>query len=87
MRGKYLISPIGLNEFVIICTRRDGKVAEDFRDTLAKVGPAMGISVNRSAKIVMLDNDRTDAFIRSIKDNVGQHTQMVRGRGIGWSGY
>ncbi len=79
MRGKYLIAPIGLKDFVVVCTKRDGRIAEDFVETLAKVGPAMGIEVNRRCKIIALDNDRTDAFLRSIKDAVREKAiQMVR---------
>lgn len=77
MRGKVLITPVSLNDFMILSTRRDAEKAQDFVQTLQKVGPAMGIQVTRHCNMIALDNDRTDTFLNNIKGNLEKSTQMV----------
>lgn len=78
MRGKNLISPVSLQQFMVIATNRDGDKARDFMQTLGKVGPPMGIEVNgRNANMLFLENDRTESFTRSIENNLTRNTQMV----------
>lgn len=77
MRGNILITPVSLNDFMILSTRRDSDKAQDFVQTLQKVGPAMGIQVSRSYNMIALDNDRTDTFLNNIKSNLEKTTQMV----------
>lgn len=78
MRGNELITPVPIENFVVISTRRDADKAHDFVVTLQKIGPAMGIRVNPKYRQLELDNDRTDNFIRSIDQNVEQNrTQLV----------
>jgi aubergine-like protein len=46
MRGKKLISSVNLANYLLVCSNRDAGVAEEFVETLKKIGPAMGIMVN-----------------------------------------
>lgn len=46
MRGKPVISAVSLKDYMILHTRRDGNIAEDFIRTLKKVGPPMGIYID-----------------------------------------
>lgn len=78
MRGKILITPVSLNDFMVLSTNRDADKAQDFVSTMQRVGPAMGIQVNRRCNMITLDNDRTDNFLRNIKNNLTERTQMVR---------
>jgi len=78
MRGNTLITTVDLRSVVVISTRRDADKANDFVTTLGKVGPPMGIGVDRRAfDMITLDNDRTDNFIKSIMSKVNEDTQMV----------
>ena len=45
MRGKSLISAIPLSKWLILFTSRDRGLAQDFKQTIQKVNPPMGISV------------------------------------------
>lgn len=77
MRGKHLITPVGLRNFFILSTGRDQDKAVDFYQTLQKVGPAMGIEVNNRCQTIRTNDDRTDTFLRAIRDNLTEKTQMV----------
>ena len=49
---------------------------QDFVDALQRVGPPMGFNVGRP-NTVQLENDRTDNFLKNIRNNLSQTTQMV----------
>lgn len=80
MRGKILISPVPLRDFMVLSTGRDADKAQDFVQTLQKVGPAMGIDVSRRCAMITLDNDRTETFLNNIKRNLNSSTQLVSPR-------
>ena len=46
MRGKHLINSISLREYNIIFSARDVGLAQDFIQSLKRVGPPMGIMVS-----------------------------------------
>jgi hypothetical protein len=77
MRGKYLLSAVALNDYMVLSTSRDADKAQDFVSTMQRVGPAMGIQVNRRCNMITLDNDRTENFTRNIRNNLTERTQMV----------
>ena len=62
---------------MILSTNRDSDKAQDFVQTLQKVGPAMGIDVTRRCSIITLENDRTETFLNNIKRNLTASTQLV----------
>ncbi len=47
MRGTKVISAVSLHNYIILFTRRDSGVAEDFINTLQRVGPPMGIDIGQ----------------------------------------
>lgn len=46
MRGKQLITPVNLENWVIVFTRRNSAQAQDLVQTLSRVGPPMGMRIN-----------------------------------------
>ena len=56
--------------------RQDRPSAKDFIEALQRVGPPMGFNVGRP-NTVQLENDRTDNFLKNIRNNLSQTTQMV----------
>ena len=52
--------------------------AKDFIEALQRVGPPMGFNVGRP-NTVQLKNDRTDNFLKNIRNNLSQTTQMILG--------
>ncbi|XP_044296633.1 piwi-like protein 1 [Varanus komodoensis] len=74
-RGAPLISVKPLDNWLLIYTRRNYDAANTLVQNLFKVTPAMGIQMN---KAVMLEvEDRTEAYLRTLKQKVVSDTQMV----------
>ena len=46
MRGKQLITPVNLENWVIVFTRRNSAQAQDLVQNLSRVGPPMGMRIN-----------------------------------------
>ena len=76
MKGHQLISAVPLNKFLLLFSRRDSAKAQDFFNCLAKVGPPMGMQI-ADPIVCELADDRTDTFLRTIKDNLTDDLQMV----------
>lgn len=76
LRGQHLLSTINMEDYMILFTGRDRNSAREFIEALQKVGPPMGFNVGKP-NTVQLDNDRTDNFLRGIKTNLRDSTQMV----------
>lgn len=51
-RGKELISAISLNNWCLLYTQRDEKIAGDFFQTLQRVAPPMGMRVNMPTRYI-----------------------------------
>ena len=77
MRGNRLISTVNLHTFMVVCTGRDMGVAQDFVQTLQRVGAPMGLEVGNPA-VFKAPDDRTDTFLKIIVGNLTGDTQMVR---------
>lgn len=78
VRGKRVIAPASLNDYLMVFTRRDSEKAHDFISTLMRVGPPMGMRVGKPT-MVELPNDKTDVLVDHIASNlVDETTQMVR---------
>lgn len=46
MRGKKLISAVNLKDWVIVFPRKNAQMAQEFCNTLSKVGPPMGMKID-----------------------------------------
>ena len=57
LRGKHVIAPASLRDYMVVFTRRDAEKAHDFVSTLMKVGPPMDMRVEKPT-IVELPMDK-----------------------------
>ncbi|XP_062615032.1 piwi-like protein 1, partial [Saccostrea cucullata] len=76
MRGKKLITPVNLENWVIVFTRRNSPQAQDLVQTLSRVGPPMGMQIN-SPTICELPDDRNDSYLTALKQYVTPQTQLA----------
>ncbi|XP_041347966.1 piwi-like protein 1 isoform X1 [Gigantopelta aegis] len=76
MRGKQLLVPVRLQNWVVIGTRRDTGLVTDLVSTLNRVGPPMGMFIDKP-RIVELPNDRNDSYIAALRENISPNVQMV----------
>ena len=76
MKGNELINTVPLTKYLLLFSRRDSAKAQDFFNNLAKVGPPMGMPI-ADPIVCELADDRTDTFLRAIKDNLDKKIQMV----------
>ncbi|MCI4381245.1 hypothetical protein PGIGA_G00249450 [Pangasianodon gigas] len=75
MRGLPLISSVPLENWLMFYTRRNADVAHSLLQTLNKVSGPMGIRMQRAGMIEY--DDRQEALLRALQQNVGQQVQMV----------
>jgi len=61
---------------MVLFTSRDYEKAQDFVQTLRRVGPPMGINIG-DARMLQCQDDRTDTILRTIRNNLDDHVQMV----------
>jgi len=76
MRGQQLINAAHLDNWVMIFHGKDQANASDLYSTLQKVCPPMGMRIQKPT-IITTSDDSTGAFVRSCKDNISEHTNMV----------
>ena len=82
LRGKRVIAPAKLLDYIVVFTRRDSEKAHDFVNTLQRVGPPMGMQVGRP-NMVELSTDKTDVMMDHIASNLRQGaTQLVSMLGV-----
>ncbi|XP_042319601.1 LOW QUALITY PROTEIN: piwi-like protein 1 [Sceloporus undulatus] len=74
-RGASLISVKPLSNWLLIYTRRNYDAANTLVQNLFKVTPAMGIQMKKAVMIEV--EDRTEAYLRTLKQSVTSDTQMV----------
>uniref|UniRef100_A0AAY4B2B8 Piwi-like protein 1 n=1 Tax=Denticeps clupeoides TaxID=299321 RepID=A0AAY4B2B8_9TELE len=75
MRGLPLTSSMPLDVWMMFYTRRNCDTAKSLLDTLNKVARPMGIRMQRAVMVEY--EDRQDALLRALRQNVGPGTQMV----------
>ncbi|KAK2155427.1 hypothetical protein NP493_2079g00007 [Ridgeia piscesae] len=76
MRGHELEQCVPLDQWIMLFTRRDAPKAHDFLQSLGRVGPPMGIRVNKPV-MCELPDDHTQTYLRTLEDQVGPNTQMA----------
>lgn len=62
--------------WMIVHAPRDTRYANDFVGMMRKVGPQMGIQVC-NARIAALQDDRTDSYLRVLRENINPSLQLV----------
>ncbi|XP_053507651.1 piwi-like protein 1 isoform X2 [Ictalurus furcatus] len=75
MRGLPLMTSMPLENWLLFYTRRNADVAHSLLQTLNKVSGPMGIRLQRPGMIEY--DDRQEALLRALQQNVGQQVQMV----------
>ncbi|CAG2185706.1 AUB [Mytilus edulis] len=76
MRGKELVTPVDLQRWVIVFTRKNSAMAQDLVQTLSKVGPPMGMRIAQPTPCEIPD-DRNDSYLSALRQQVQQDTQMA----------
>lgn len=76
MRNNQLTSCVNIERWVMVFTSRDAGVAEEFYQTLERVGPPLGIKV-ASPQVCQLQNDQTPSFLQALKEKSNPDTQLV----------
>ncbi|XP_048257294.1 piwi-like protein 1 [Haliotis rufescens] len=76
MRGKHLLVPVSLENWVVLSTQRDSPLAQDLVQTLGRVGPPMGMNFSKPL-MCQLQNDRNETYLQYLRQNITEHTQMV----------
>jgi aubergine-like protein len=61
---------------MIIHSPRDARCANEFAGMMQKIGPQMGIQVG-DAHIASLRDDRTDSYLRMLRENINSSLQLV----------
>ena len=64
---------------MVVFTRRDAEKAHDFVSTLMKVGPPMGMRVEKPT-MVELPSDKTDVLVDRIASNLRPDSTQL----VGW---
>ncbi|XP_078682114.1 piwi-like protein 1 [Branchiostoma floridae x Branchiostoma belcheri] len=77
LRGKTLLSTRPLKDWLLIFTKRDAGIANDFKQTLERVAGPMGIQVS-SPVMVDIEGDQARSYLHVLKEQVKPGvTQMV----------
>ncbi|KAM7451808.1 Piwi-like protein 2 [Porites harrisoni] len=71
-----VITAVPLQNWVVLYVNRDRSKANDFITMMKKVTPSMGIHV-QDPRSIELANDRTETYLRSIREHLTPHVQMV----------
>ena len=66
---KPALTPVNLEKWAVIFTKKDRSVVERFCKTMQQQAPKMGIQI-RNPAIKEVENDRTDTFLKAISDVV-----------------
>ena len=77
MRGNTLISAISLRNYMVLFTSRDYEKAQDFVQTLRRVGPPMGINIG-DARMLQCQDDRTDNLFFPFERLISYVTTFMR---------
>ncbi|PNF28066.1 Piwi-like protein Ago3 [Cryptotermes secundus] len=76
MSHNKVLTAVDLRTWMIIHAPRDARFANEFAGMMQKVGPQMGISVS-DARIARLHDDRTDSYLRMLRENINPVLQVV----------
>ncbi|XP_022189829.2 piwi-like protein Ago3 [Nilaparvata lugens] len=75
--GEYqMLEAVSLENWAVICTRRDDQIAKSFIDAMRKVAPRAGMMVN-SPQIQNLDNDKPQSYVSALRAIIQSGLQIV----------
>ncbi|KAF8763346.1 Piwi-like protein 1 like protein [Argiope bruennichi] len=76
MRGKPMYNAMCLDDWLMICPRKEEEKARDFLTNLYKVCPPMGMRV-RAPKIFLINDDRPHGYLNAVKENLTEYTKLI----------
>ncbi|KAL4223114.1 Piwi-like protein 1 [Mactra antiquata] len=76
MRGKKLITSVHLQNWCVIFFKRNNGQAQDFVQTLSRVGPPMGMRIG-APHPVELHDDKNESYLTALRQNMTGDTQLV----------
>lgn len=71
-----VISAVDINNWMVVCTKRDQQKAMDFVQTMKQCCPQMGIQCRDPSTFAIRD-DRTESYLRAIRENLNPQVQCV----------
>lgn len=70
-----VIGPVDMLIWLLVCTKRDEKIADDFGRNMCRLGGVMGCTINFPKKILLPD-DRNESYVQACKHNIVPRTQV-----------
>ncbi|XP_078456722.1 piwi-like protein 1 [Lampetra fluviatilis] len=74
-RNMKLMTPISMEEWMLLFTRNNSNEARAIVQNLMQVGPPMGMHINKPEMFEV--QDRAQSFVQTLQQNLNHHTQMV----------
>ena len=72
----HCLNGVSLNKWVVVYVQKNAEVVKNFVQLMMKLAPKMGIKVAQ-AVMVELSNDRTETYVKGIRDSVEPQVQLV----------
>ncbi|XP_071132212.1 piwi-like protein 1 [Mytilus edulis] len=73
---KTVITAVDLKNWIVLYTKRDSAAVQEYISMMLKCCPQMGIQCNNPTRYELRD-DRTETYIKSLRDNINPTVQMV----------
>ena len=83
VRSNHAIRAYDIKNWILVYFNKDSRRAQNFASVLRKVGPGMGIDIADPFE-VMLREDKIEGYIRGIKSNTTDQTQVSACQGVYW---
>lgn len=76
MKNQRLMSPVHINNWIVMHTQHDLNQAQDFCEVLSRVCPGFGMTVS-PANLVQLPNDNVPTLVSVLKAHITSDTRLV----------
>ena len=65
-----------LQRWILVHALRDQRYANDFVETMHKIGPPMGIKIY-DPQVICLRDENTDSYLRALREKITESLQLV----------
>ena len=72
--GNNIITPVAIQNWILVVCERDLNRAKQFADTLIEVSCRMGMDI-KPPRLITLHNDRTDTFVNRIRGEINSEVK------------
>jgi len=72
----HMLNPVDLKKWSIVYVQKNEAVVQNFVSLMVKLSPKMGMKVAQP-ELSQLANDRTETYLKAIRDNVNPSIQLV----------